>query len=339
LVKFVLLFFYGKPKLDFFYWLKCYIGIKWYRKGVMYVIIKSRSESQELGVLRSLNARANLSEQGKYTYLSAEKGYEGEVLFDKLVIPAVDGDMVFLNDLLLEHQGSEFQIDSLGISGRKIYLFEVKYFEGDFLIDQEKWRAPSGKEIKNPRLQMARAESLLRQVTEHIGFRYPVESYLLFINPEFHLDNPPGKTNSIVYPAQLNRFIRRIQNRSLNISKPEIRLAEKLLSLHKEESEHSRIPEYSFEELRKGIICNECGDFNQFLNHSTLTCTACGNREKCQNAILRTIEEFKLLFPELKVKANTIFEFCEIIGSKRTITRVLCKNFKRVGHGKYSYYI
>ncbi|RIW37295.1 hypothetical protein D3H55_04450 [Bacillus salacetis] len=71
-------------------------------------------------------------------------------MFDNLVIPSLDGQMVFLNDLLREHQGSEFPIDSLGIPGRKIYLFEVKYFECDFFIEEERWRSPSGKEIKNP---------------------------------------------------------------------------------------------------------------------------------------------------------------------------------------------
>ncbi|WP_421378434.1 nuclease-related domain-containing protein [Bacillus salacetis] len=302
------------------------------------MILKNRRESEELKILRSLNARASLDENGRNSYHSAEKGYEGEVLFDERVT-AVRDHMVFINDLLLEHQGSEFQIDSLAVSSRKIFHFEVKNYEGDFLIDEGKWRSPSGKEIKNPILQVSRAASLIRQITEQAGFRYPVESYLIFVNPEFHLDNPPAKTRSIVYPAQLNRFIYKLQNQPLKISKSDIRLGEKLLSLHKESSDHSRIPEYKFEELRKGIICPGCGEFYQEFNRLTVFCQHCKGRESCGLAVFRTVEEFRLLFPGLKITNNLVYGICDGLLSKKTIYRILSQHYKKIGYGNHSYYI
>ncbi|EDL66329.1 nuclease-related domain-containing protein [Bacillus sp. SG-1] len=171
------------------------------------MIIKNRSESDELKFLRSLNAMTVLEKKDKDSYLSAEKGYEGEVQFDEWTKPLVN-DMVVLNDLLLEHQGSEFQIDSFAVASKTIFHFEVKNFEGDFIIDDGEWRSPIGKGIKNPLIQVSRAASLIKQITEQSGFRYPIESYLIFVNPQFHLDNPPAKTASIVYPTQISRFFK-----------------------------------------------------------------------------------------------------------------------------------
>ncbi|WP_409250846.1 nuclease-related domain-containing protein [Bacillus sp. SCS-153A] len=302
------------------------------------MIIKSRSESDELKILRSLNIRTTLKKKEKDAYFSAEKGYEGEVRFDERADPLVK-NMVFLNDVLLEQQGSEIQIDSLAVASKTIFHFEVKNFEGDFIIDKGEWRSPGGIVIKNPLLQVSRAGSMLRQLSEQSGYNYPVESYLVFVNPEFHLDNPPAKTPHIVYPTQIARFIKNLQNRPLNASKSDIRLGEKFLSLHKESSSYSRLPEYRFEDLRKGIVCPGCLRFYQEFNRKILVCSHCARKENCERAILRTIEEFKLLFPNFKVTNQLIYEVCGGLLRKKTIYRALSTNYKKEGYGKHAVYI
>lgn len=58
--------------------------------------------------------------------------------------------MAIVNDLLLEHQHTMFQIDSLLFSRDLIYLFEVKNYEGNFYIEGDKWHSNDQEEIKNP---------------------------------------------------------------------------------------------------------------------------------------------------------------------------------------------
>ena len=48
------------------------------------MLLKSRAESHELLIMRSLNTRLELTEKEKFHYLNLEKGYEGEVNFDLL---------------------------------------------------------------------------------------------------------------------------------------------------------------------------------------------------------------------------------------------------------------
>ncbi|WP_339149968.1 MULTISPECIES: nuclease-related domain-containing protein [unclassified Sutcliffiella] len=117
------------------------------------MMMKERMEPGELKLLRILKARGGLVDDSRFWNL--EKGYQGEVLFDKW-FSFMDGEWIIVNDLLLDHGGSVFQIDSLVIGEERVYLFEVKNYEGDFYLDDGKWLSISQNEIKNPLLQMQR---------------------------------------------------------------------------------------------------------------------------------------------------------------------------------------
>jgi hypothetical protein len=49
------------------------------------MLLKNRTESNDLVVMRHLNIRMELAEKEKSHYLNLEKGYEGEVTFDQLL--------------------------------------------------------------------------------------------------------------------------------------------------------------------------------------------------------------------------------------------------------------
>jgi hypothetical protein len=327
----VSLFFLKKSWESNEYWYKMVL------KGEMLMIMKDRRKSKELKILRSLDARIILSKETKRVLISSEKGYHGELKFDEWAFP-LNPKLVFLNDLLLDHQGSTFQIDSCAFASNTIFHFEVKNFEGDYRIKENIWFDPAGVEIKDPLLQMKRASSLIRQRSQKSGFHAKVESFLVFINPEFYLYNPPNDP-SIVYFPQLNRLMNKIQNRSLNIGSDDIKLAEKLLSLHTEESPYSRLPPYSFDKLKKGIICPNCNSFYRTISGRSLICSYCSGKEATSTAILRTIEEFRLLFPGEKVTTSRIHSLCGVIENKKAIRKVLSDNFDMKGFGKHAYYV
>jgi len=145
---------------------------------------KSRSEPVEVIILRLLNARMSLVEKDKQHFYNLVKGYEGEVMFDSLT-EKLHCQSYILNDLLLESNGSKFQIDSIMLTQEPLYLFEVKNYEGDFYFENERFYTISKKEkeIKNPLQQLERSESLLRQLLQNLGYRIPIEAYVVFINP------------------------------------------------------------------------------------------------------------------------------------------------------------
>ncbi|CAM4068312.1 NERD domain-containing protein [Mesobacillus thioparans] len=278
----------------------------------------------------------SLSPKEHSNYLYLEKGYEGEVIFDRWMEEVEKGFLV-LNDLLLEHGNTKFQIDSLFLS-QIIHLFEVKNFEGDYYIEGDRWYTNNGVEINNPLIQMKRAESLLRRMIRELGYNMNIESTLVFVNPNFYLYQAP-RNLPIIFPNQIPRLLINLQKQFSPIKNTHTNLAERLLSLHSHDSPYSRLPEYSFDRLKKGIACSQCHSMNTIVTRKALICTNCGKRETIHEAVLRNIRDIQLLFPEEALTVNRVHEWCQPIKTKKAIRNILSENYTLDGFGPSSRYV
>lgn len=302
------------------------------------MIFKPRIESAELRIFRSLNFRMDLSDKDASYYWQLEKGYIGELMFDAWS-EDLSTNCLILNDLLLEFNSSAFQIDSLLISQSTIYLFEVKNFEGDYYLDKKRWYSFSGSEIKDPVPQLERCESLLRRYLQSLGYQFTIVPYLVFINPHFTLYQAP-LNQSFVFSTQLTSFLNKMNSKigSSSVNGKHTKLAQQLVAAHQTTSRYSHVPDYSYEPLKKGITCAKCHKFIVDFSGKTLICS-CGNIEDVQSAILRSVEEFKLLFPDRNVTTNAIHEWCGGTPSKKIIRKILLIEFNLIEKGRSSYYV
>ncbi|SDI93437.1 hypothetical protein SAMN04488123_1092 [Natribacillus halophilus] len=130
---------------------------------------------------------------------------------------------------------------------------------GDYYVNGEKWHAISGIEIKNPLLQLQRSEFLLRQLLRKLGTNTTIESSLIFIHSEFILYNASPQL-PIVFSGQLNRFKKKLDSKTSKIERRQEILAEKLNDLHITDPS-PRVPNYSYHQLKKGVICVACETF------------------------------------------------------------------------------
>ncbi|TCP30553.1 nuclease-like protein [Scopulibacillus darangshiensis] len=301
------------------------------------MLVKPRYEPLELKLYRYLHARTSLSAKDLNYYRGLAKGFKGEQKFD-MRLEKCSNDWLILNDLLFEKSNTVFQIDTIVISQEVTYLFDVKNYEGDFYTKNNQWYTISGDEIKNPLLQLKRNESLFRRLLQDLGSNVPIEAYLIFIHPEFHLyQSSPNLP--IIFPTQLNRFLNKINKKPSKLNEGHSRLSNQLLSAHLKESPYTKLPVYHYDQLEKGVPCANCNTFLTDFNNDTLICKKCGCRENTDAAILRCVEEYKILFPDKKVTTNAIHDWCKIISSKKTIRRVLSKRFEVVLKGRSSYYL
>ncbi|WP_211202347.1 nuclease-related domain-containing protein [Salicibibacter cibarius] len=253
-------------------------------------------------------------------------------------LEGLTNDCLVVNDLLLEYKGKLFQIDSLVIFQRMIYVFDSKYHEGDFYLDDNKWKTIVGEEINSPLPQMERAESLLRRLLQQrLNVNIPIESFLVFTHPEFYLYNAPP-TLPAIFTNQFHRFMKKMNNITSTVNRSHERLAEQLVARHLKESPHTRLPEYEYEQLKKGVVCDKCASFMVASGYVWM-CAGCGYKEKSETAIIRSVKEFKLLFPDRKITSAIIREWCAVEGDRKKIIRILNNYFKRVGKGPASYYI
>lgn len=297
------------------------------------MIFRPRPEKLELVLLRYLHSRMVFNESQALIFFTIEKGYEGELKCDAW-LKGLSDEWLILNDLLFDYHGSLFQIDTLIIAYEKIYLLDVKYFEGDHTIKEDKWFTPTGKPEKNPLHQLERCETLFQRMLHELGFHYSIESFLIFNNPEFHLYTT-SINPAIIFPTQLNRFLKKLNTRPVKLNKRHYDLAQQLVDHTIEESPYKRIFAYTYEQQKKGVTCPNCRRFFK----EELICNNCGYIEGVETAVMRNVKEYILLFPERKVTTNDIYDWCGGIRSKKVIRRVLAKNFKLVGHRTSSHFV
>lgn len=295
-------------------------------------------ESKELKLLRILERRESIEENDQKHLAILEQGYRGECEFDNKVYSKLSERGTILNDLLFEYNGTTFQIDSLLITSSAIYLFEIKNFEGDYSIRDELWFYGTNSEIRNPLLQLRRSESLLRQLLTKHKVNIPVESYLVFINPNFFLYNAPTDLPAI-FSSQLDRFLIKLANTIPKSTPRQHKITEILLSQHIKDFPLKRMPVYNLDSLHKGIPCFKCSGWMKPSDRSNLICDKCDKTEKIDHAVLRSIDEFQFLFPSHKITTNIIFEWCEVIQSKRVIRRILGQHLIRMNNKRDAYYV
>ncbi|AXF55147.1 nuclease-related domain-containing protein [Salicibibacter kimchii] len=299
--------------------------------------LKDREEPIELKYFRFLKGRMFLSSDEKQQYANVQKGFEGEVKFDRWIEQNLSCDYLLVKGLLLEHRGELFQIDTLLIFSREIYLFNVKNHVGDYYSNEDKWHFMSGAEIKSPLLQLQRSDFLLQQLLRKLETNTTIKPSLVFIHPEFILYNAPPKL-PVLFSGQLNRFKKTLNSKPSKIDRKHERLAERLVSLHLDHSPHTRWPDYDFQQLKKGVTCIKCATFMSDKERKW-KCTGCGHEEDNETAILRNAKEYHFLFPDKKMITNVMSEWCEINGSKKKIRRVLSKHFRHLSQGRGSYYV
>lgn len=297
---------------------------------------KSRSESSELRILKSLNARMNLSDNDKQRYFNLKKGYDGEVLFDSETAK-LQCECFILNDLLLKQNNTTFQIDSLIIHSETIYLFEVKNFEGDYYYESDRLYKNPKSEITNPLIQLNRSESLLRQLLKNLGCNLPISASIVFINPEFTLYQIP-LNKPFIFPTQIKKYLKNLNTIPSKLNSKHKILADQFISLHIKDSPFKQLPTYDYVQLQKGITCVKCTSFSIAVEGKKCVCRECGHEEMVETAVIRNVKEHKLLFPNRKITTNVIHEWCNEIKSKRIISNILIKNLKKVGVHQWSYY-
>ncbi len=296
--------------------------------------------SMALQVLTYLRPRMNLSGEQTLNFTNLTKGYEGERKLNDLLKEHLSSNYLVLNDLLLQSNHSEFQIDTLIIGKQKIYPLEVKNYEGDFYVENDKWYvAHTKQEIRNPLTQLQRSEFLLRHLLRKSYPNLSIKTCIIFINKTFTLYQAPLGLPAI-FPTQLTRFIENISSKRSGRSQQITDIANHLASIHVTTSSYEKLPVYNYDELRKGLMCNvACGGILENYSKRTFICPTCQQTKNIHHAIYQNIKEFHLLFPEREITTGIIHDWCNFVVSRPSIRNVLKMYLKPITKGKYTHYV
>jgi|SRR5690625_1629796 len=305
----------------------------------MSIFYKRPSPSKELQVFNYVRPRLNLSSSSLRTYDTLQKGYVGEKKFYNILKQLLSSKCIVLFDLLLEINGTTFQIDCLLIFQETIYLIEIKNYDGDYYLQEGKWYSvATKKEIRSPLHQLERSELLMQQLIQRNGYHFSIKSYIVFVNESFTLYEASLQM-PIIFPTQLNRFIEKLNRIPSILTTPHKKLAKFLVENVVDESKYLRLPEYDYIALKKGITCNQCRGYMDQEGYKNMLCQNCGEIDGVDSAVLRSVVEFAILFPKRKITTTEIFKWCDTIVSRRKIQEILANYLVLVQKGKQSHYV
>jgi len=277
-----------------------------------------------------------LEKTDRIKYKNQVKGFEGECKFD-LYMKEVSENGILLNDLTLYSNHSIFQIDSLFILGQTIYLYEVKNYAGSYQYKESSFLSKSDYEIVNPASQLNRSKILLSNILKKYGFNFNLEGRVVFMDSTFELFYMPPHL-PFVFSGQLLSHVEFLKNQHFQRNEEQMLLAKKLEELHNENYRPDNLPDYNCNELKKGSYCPNCFSYKYTSSRKNRFCTVCGHKEKTAVTIKRSINEFKILFPEENLTTQKIYHWCGGVYQKPRIRRVLKKFYEMHGHYNNTYY-
>ncbi|MGN8646649.1 nuclease-related domain-containing protein [Gracilibacillus sp. HCP3S3_G5_1] len=298
------------------------------------MITKPRRKSHELTTYEILSKRKQLNEEEKQRYQSLAKGFEGEVMFDQH-LDKVEGEHIILKDLWIYHS-KYCQIDTILLKNGKIFLFEIKNFNGEYYWQDDKVFMLNQVEIDNPIFQRDRTHSIFRRLLQSLDLKLPLVSYLIFVNPECSIFQAP-LDKQIILPTQINRFIKRFSSPA-KITSYEKQASETLKASHIENPPFKQLPVYRYDQLEKGIPCYYCGEMSTHPKKQGIECHLCGQFERGSIAIIRICKEYQLLFPERKITSTAIFDWGGGGISRRRIFRILQQYYVKKGEHRSHYF-
>ncbi|WP_158282296.1 nuclease-related domain-containing protein [Salipaludibacillus keqinensis] len=303
------------------------------------MFLKPRTKSYELQILHSLTPRMEFSNSLRTHFTNLNKGYIGEQNFETMLSNQLTIDLLILPDTYFEVNQSLIQVDTLLFTPSSPYLFEVKNFEGDYFIEDSRWYGPSGLEVNNPLAQLQRIETTFRKLFQQLRLpRVDVKGYVVFPNPEFTLYNAPRNV-PIILPTQIPSFLKKINRSSGKLSDKPFNICQSLLENQADPTPYSRIPEYHYDQLLKGVFCPNCHKLEIIKSKNSLSCSECNYFESKQEGLLRNIKEYNLLFPHRAISTNNIYEWCEKAISRKSIQRVLLSEYVQEGKSRSIHYV
>lgn len=301
-------------------------------------VIKEREKSSLLRGMEALHNRVELLPKDDSYYSSLKSGYEGEKIFDRKIMGAINNEAVYISDLLLNINGKSAQIDAILITASCLYVFEVKNYYGEYKFSGVEFANLNGYVIVSPLDQLNRSLTILTQLLKQWNVQIPVDGKVVCINPSFTLftEDPP---ENIILPTQLDTFLKKMNSQSKPMTSSSRILGKRLLTMNQQEVPFQKqLPPYEYVQLRKGVKCPQCNNFNVVLTQRSCRCLTCKKQIGIQLAILYAIDEYKLLYPRKKMTTRDLFYWMGGEVSKYKISNTLETHYKKVGRSKDRHY-
>ncbi|CDZ99094.1 Nuclease-related domain protein [Jeotgalicoccus saudimassiliensis] len=259
----------------------------------------------KLKQLKILSRRTLLGETEEKEKEKLARGFEGELLFDRLLDESVRAlDVFHLKDYRFKiDAGTEYlkvagglgevQIDNVLVAGDRLYTFEVKNFGFDLVYGSKSWFFTGGREYKDLSMQVNRQRTSLDSLIREGGFKSEITPHLVFVNPRQTIYNMPNLENLMI-PSNTHRRLAAICTSN---HYDHSTLIDYLDSRRLVRSIYDLPANVSFGELRPGVFCYRCDSVAELVrvNRHLYHCKFCKTAYKTLNIVECLIDELRTL--------------------------------------------
>ncbi|UTH13478.1 nuclease-related domain-containing protein [Macrococcus equipercicus] len=275
-----------------------------------------------------------LTERQQAEYYKAAAGFAGERKFFQMIESLQECIVLWDVALDWQYKGSA-QFDFLVIHGSRLIHYDVKNVKGHYVLTGDNLKSSFGHLMKNPLGQLLRADGILKAHADSYSSHYEVESYVVFINEDFHFSGNNDNEHWL-FPGQLKRHLRELE-RANHLKHDNIGLGNYLLSCHNPH-DHILPVKSEFSAVARGMKCPQCCKLVEvtFKGRRKFRCPLC-SRTTLYHALL----EYNLT--ELYYLKGSPFHLKEAMAwcgnpSRASVYRVLKSKFKSTGHTKGTKY-
>ncbi|WP_034300196.1 nuclease-related domain-containing protein [Alkalibacterium sp. AK22] len=303
--------------------------------------VEIREKARILQVMEVLQTRKTFTAQEEHYLRQLTKGFEGEITFDNWIEKHM-AKGVHLKDLTFKVNGTTFQVDSLLITNERIIMYEVKNYEGEYILKGNKLlKYDTEVEILNPTVQLERSSILLRQLLSQRKISYSIEAFVVYIHPNFTLYTSTVD-RSILLLSLMNKHASKIQSLPCeNNARAKDAALVKLLTEHSKENDpnhYQTFPLYYYTDLLKGVYCSSCRQLSIQQKYKKCVCQLCQKSQCVYDSISQLVREYCILFPEQKLTVNSIHDWAKKKVSPYSIRQFLKKNYAEHGSKRDRYY-
>lgn len=292
--------------------------------------------------LRELDKRQALKKEWSDELIRLERGEEGVQKVLETLKKYGDPKWAALQNLWLKYFGN-FESDLLLMTKFGLQTFEIKHYTGSYEYLHSQFLLDGASIGQNPISQSQRAFINVRKIIHDHSEKIPIQGNLIFTgqNCDVKISDPVAELE-IMMLHQLSGYIKKLRTHEKTTTTPPINQDKVLKILEGFETESVFKPGAIIGEMEKnmqrGIMCSKCGSYDIKITKYEVKC-ACSTIEPRENAIVRTICEYGVIYFDKHLDLNKLVDFFGGQVSRTNIRKYLIKHFKQVSPNKNTLFI
>lgn len=286
-----------------------------------------RFKPQLLTGLEILQQRDRLSIKEQQALMRIQKGYQGELIFDRLFTAIVAEKVEFLDDIEIEFEGNRMQMDKIVASGDMLALIDIKNYQGNYYYDRQGLKIGNTLFAQDCFEQARRSRRIVERLFKKHGVTMRVVNIIIFINEEGSITINDEINEVVLNYVEIPQWLLQLKKQA---DLPQMKNWQQLLLQYQPsfyKAENLCNPRRLLT-LKKGICCVKCGSFDLRQERYKLQCRKCGYQEVKRVSYYRTIKEHGILIYPVPIKRKEVVTFFGKNYSESTIKTLLSEYFE-----------